>query len=385
MWDGLADASNISTCSNGRISIIRSPTTAATCSPRQSRTISRRTTSRTTTRTWSSSPWTGTRCRCWISASVDDVVEDRLQGQLLRPERRHTPDLRRDHRVRRSRQVPCLADRQLGQDRVQPGLPQYFFRGQPAAGRPANFHHVRLGHQRAPRTTGWLPCRAIGWPRRKSPSHRSGKLAQHRRRGRLLVRQLHGRRRLHPARRNGRSAVNDRYLQHRHAAVPDQGQLQDQQAVDGDRRERAIRMTSTATTRCGVIRATTPTIQYIPERTTPCRRTTPEYRCVRQPQLQEQHLLVDGDVQVRHANPAAGSDAGRGNTARQACRLRDRRPACSGSGPNAPALARQAQKITLDSKVLFDFDKAVLKLKARRRSTARSWRLAQVQSLKSSW
>ena len=85
-----------------------------------------------------------------------------------------------------------------------------------------------------------------------------------------------------------------------------------------------------------------------------------EHRRLRQPELQEQHLLVDRDVQLRHATAAAGKDAGRGSATGAG-----RRTAAAAAAPPAPAPAPapapQVQKITLDSKVLFDFDKAVLK------------------------
>ena len=66
---------------------------------------------------------------------------------------------------------------------------------EPAAGRPADCHHVRLGHEEHP---GQLAGRAAGGlgGHRKAAGHRAGQLAQHRRRGRLLVGQHYGRRRL---------------------------------------------------------------------------------------------------------------------------------------------------------------------------------------------
>ena len=101
---------------------------------------------------------------------------------------------------------------------------------------------------------------------------------------------------------------------------------------------------------------------------------------VRQPELHEQPGLADGDLQVRSAAAAAGADDGRGSAA-GAGRAAGSAAAAAGSAPAAGA-APQVQKITLDSKVLFDFDKAVLKPEGKAAIDSQVvGKLAQIQKL----
>ncbi len=243
-----------------------------------------------------------------------DVAQDRLQGPVLRPHRRQAPDLRRLDRLRRSRQAPRLGDRQLGQDPVRSGLPQHFLGSEPAAGRHADRHHVRLGHEEHP---GQLAGRAAGGlgGHRQAAGHRAGQLAQHRRRGRLLVGQLYGCRRLHPARRNARSVGQLRDRQYRHHALPDQGHLQGQQDVERNGRLRVREIRLQRRPDAG-LSGLLPLLSVHPgDQQRPVVQQQLEHRRLRQPELQEQHLLVDRDVQLRHATAAAGQDAGRGSAA----------------------------------------------------------------------
>ena len=69
-------------------------------------------------------------------------------------------------------------------------------------------------------------------------------------------------------------------------------------------------------------------------------------------------FYLHGDVQVRRA-AAAGRHEGRGSAAARREAARRRRP--PPSPPPPPPPPPQVQKITLDSNVLFEFDKAVLK------------------------
>ena len=81
------------------------------------------------------------------------------------------------------------------------------------------------------------------------------------------------------------------------------------------------------------------------------------------------------DLQVRRAAAAARADEDGGSAGRRVVAPPPPPPAPAPAPPPAPA--PQVQKITLDSKVLFDFDKAVLKPEGKAAIDSRSsasWR-----------
>ena len=91
-----------------------------------------------------------------------------------------------------------------------------------------------------------------------------------------------------------------------------------------------------------------------------------------------EHLLPADDLPVRRAAAAGCADEGRGSAAEAGgCTAAAAPPPAP-----APAPAPQVQKITLDSKVLFDFDKAVLKPEGKAAIDSQVvGKLAQIQKL----
>ena len=218
-----------------------------------------------------------------------DVAEDRLQGLLLRPQRRHQPAVRPDGHLRQRGQVPADRHRQLGRGRVQPGVPQHRLRPEPAPGRTADGDDVRLGHQEHPEE---LAGRAAGRldGHRQAEADGVGKLVRDQRRRRLLVGQLCRCRRL-----QRRPAGQLHHRQHPDRPLPDQGRVPDQQELERHGRllVREVRLRRRPDARVREL------LPVLPE---PGRDEQHlEQRRVHQPQLHQQHLLHHGQVQLRHA------------------------------------------------------------------------------------
>ena len=190
-------------------------------------------------------------------------------------------------------------------------------RSEPDPRRHADGDDVRLGHPQFP---GELAVRGAGRldGDRQAEADRLGQLVRNQRRRGLLVGQLCRRRRL-----QRRPAGQLHHRQHQDRAVPDQGRIPHQQELErhGRLRVREVRLRRRPDARLR---------QLLPVLPEPGRHEQHlEQRRVHQPQLQEQHLLHHGQVQLRHAaDPGAvdgpGSGPGSGRDARAAARRRPR-------------------------------------------------------------
>ena len=236
-----------------------------------------------------------------------------------------------------------------------------------AAQRPDEQHQLQLEHQQQP---GRLDGRGGGrlGAGGQVDAQRELRVREDQRGRRLLVGE-------HPGcwRLQRRAARQLRHRQHDTAAVPDQGDIRRQQEL-GDQRRLRVREVQVQRRPDGGLLELLP---VLPE-PRPIEHQLVHGR-VRQPELHDESVLDDGDVQVR---PAAGPGAheGCGGAARR------RRHAVTAATPPPPPPppppARTVQKITLDSKVLFDFDKAVLKPEGKAAIDSQVvGKLAQIQKL----
>ena len=221
-----------------------------------------------------------------------DVARPRLQGQLVWPHQRQDRTVRRDRIVGRCREASVQRHRQLGQGREQPVVPG---RQLSAAG-PEQLRELHLGQPEHPGELDACRAHRLGG-NRQADADDVVQLSEDRGRRRLQLGQHDGRRRV-----PRRSARQLRHRQHHAAALPDQGQLQHQQAVGGERRLRLreVRVRRRPDGRLRRLLSVLRELQHGSRRFG----LRVVHRRVRQPGLHQQHGLADGDLQVRSA--AAG-------------------------------------------------------------------------------